>query len=126
MATVRSSPVKICTGLLVNGIRYSFGDEIVASTDVKIEPYWVNTPETPFASTNLKLSNSGSADATFTFASEGETGTIVSWRFLALHSVTFPGFAVNGVSFPLINSVTDYDKGYRVIHSVEGLKRGSW
>ena len=124
MATVRSSPVKICTGLLVNGIRYSFGDEIVASTDVKIEPYWVNTPETPFASTNLKLSNSGSADATFTFASEGETGTIVSWRFLALHSVTFPGFAVNGVSFPLINSVTDYDKGYRVIHSVEGLKRG--
>lgn len=55
----------MCTGLLVNGIRYSFGDEIVASTDVKIEPYWANTPETPFASTNLELSNPGSTDATF-------------------------------------------------------------
>lgn len=117
MATVRSSPVKICTGLLVNGIRYSFGDEIVASTDVKIEPYWANTPETPFASTNLELSNPGSTDATFIFAPTGSKGSKCS------HQVANSNFPINGVTIPSLLP-TDYDNARRLIHSVEGLKRG--
>ncbi len=116
-SAVNSSPVKMCTGLLVNGIRYSFGDEIVASTDVKIEPYWANTPETPFASTNLELSNPGSTDATFIFAPTGSKGSKCS------HQVANSNFPINGVTIPSLLP-TDYDNARRLIHSVEGLKRG--
>ena len=117
VVAVNSSPVKMCTGLLVNGDRYRFGDEIVVSTDVKIEPYWVNTPETPFASTNLELSNPGSTDATLIFAPAGSKGT--GWS----HSVANSSFPINGVTIPSLLP-TDYDKNARLIHSVEGLKRG--
>lgn len=116
-AAVKSSPVKMSTGLLVNGTRYSFGDEIVVSTDLKIEPYWVNTPETPFASTNLELSNPGSTDATLIFAPAGSKGT--AWS----HRVANSSFPINGVTIPSLLP-TDYDKNARLIHSVEGLKRG--
>lgn len=119
---VMSSPVKIAVGLLVNGIRYNWGDEMPVFSDIKVEPCWANVPESSFASTNLKLSNSGAIDATLIFASEGETGTLFLWDILRCNSVTLPGFTVNGVSIAS-PTVADYDRG-RVIHSVSGLKRG--
>lgn len=119
---VMSSPVKIAVGLLVNGTRYNWWDEIPVFSDIKVEPCWANVPESSFASTNLKLSNSGAIDATLIFASEGETGTLFLWDILRCNSVTLPGFTVNGVSIAS-PTVADYDRG-RVIHSVSGLKRG--
>ena len=119
---VMSSPVRIAVGLLVNGTRYNWGDEIPVFSDIKVEPCWANVPESSFASTNLKLSNSGAIDATLIFASEGETGTLFFWDILSRNSVTLPGFTVNGVSIAS-PTVADYDRG-RVIHSVSGLKRG--
>ena len=106
----------------MNGIRYNWGDEMPVFSDIKVEPCWANVPESSFASTNLKLSNSGAIDATLIFASEGETGTLFLWDILRCNSVTLPGFTVNGVSIAS-PTVADYDRG-RVIHSVSGLKRG--
>lgn len=118
-SVIRSSPTKVCIGLLVNGIRYNPGDEIVVSSDVKIEPCWANVPENSFASTNLTLSNPGSADVTLIFASEGEIGRL--WE-RGIHSVVSPEFPINGLTNPMWDP-DDY-VGYELIHSVEGLKRG--
>ena len=105
----------------MNGTRYNWWDEIPVFSDIKVEPCWANVPESSFASTNLKLSNSGAIDATLIFASEGEMGTLLIGGMNG-NSVILPGFAVNGVSIAS-PTVADYDRG-RVIHSVSGLKRG--
>lgn len=67
--------VKMCIGLLVNGICYSFGDEIVVSIDVKIEFYWVNILEILFVLINLEFFNLGFIDVIFIFVFIGSKGS---------------------------------------------------
>ena len=65
----------------------------------------------------MELSNPGSTDATFIFAPTGSKGSKCS------HQVANSNFPINGVTIPSLLP-TDYDNARRLIHSVEGLKRG--